>query len=158
MSAPPADRTTVYWLRGDRTEILYIGIAADIGRRISQHAKTKPWWSDVCTITVMDCDSRAEALELERYEIERLHPHYNVTHNEVAIASGSFHDGDEDLARSWQEGCAYGERHVWNETWQATGGMLSAMACLSMIIDGPAVDRYRATLLPVPMDDPWGVA
>jgi hypothetical protein len=62
----PADATWMYELsaRGaDRA--LYIGVARHLKRRMRQHARSKPWWSEVYRVTALLYPSRQGALAAE---------------------------------------------------------------------------------------------
>lgn len=73
--------TYVYRLADDDGTLLYVGIAADPGRRFTQHAKVKRWWCDVAHIDLELCDTRESALSLERRAILNEQPLYNIVYN-----------------------------------------------------------------------------
>jgi hypothetical protein len=61
--------------------LLYVGITLDPGSRWKNHAKTKPWWTDVAQVTVELHPDRAAVLEAERAAIIAEQPVHNVVHN-----------------------------------------------------------------------------
>lgn len=67
--------------------LLYVGISKSAIRRMTEHADTQPWWSDVATQTIehIECDRR-QALDIERDTIKRERPKYNVVHADVYSA------------------------------------------------------------------------
>lgn len=73
--------TTLYRLFDTEGALLYVGIAGNPGRRFEQHAKDKPWWSEVDQIDLEHMDTRAEALIEEAKAIREESPRYNVVHN-----------------------------------------------------------------------------
>lgn len=73
--------TTLYRLFGQQDELLYVGIASNPGRRFEQHAKDKPWWSDVERVTLEHRKDRKEALAAESAAIAAEQPRYNIAGN-----------------------------------------------------------------------------
>lgn len=71
----------VYRFYAADDELLYVGQSARLPRRLSQHRREKDWWREVVRIELDRCESKAEALRLERDLIERRHPPYNVALN-----------------------------------------------------------------------------
>lgn len=82
--------TSLYRLFGGDDALLYIGIAGNPGRRFEQHAKDKPWWSEVCRVTIEHHPSRTAALLAEAEAIRSEHPQFNHIHNGrvVPLAKG----------------------------------------------------------------------
>lgn len=64
-------------------ELLYIGIAADPGRRLTQHSVVKIWWHEVARVTIEQHASRPAVLTAERLAIKLEHPRYNIIHNKL---------------------------------------------------------------------------
>jgi predicted GIY-YIG superfamily endonuclease len=83
----------------DRTDVLlYVGITMDLGSRMKQHKRDKPWWAGVANITVEHFPTRDEALAAEKRAIKEEGPLYNDQHNQfVAAAAGS---GAQDFAKT----------------------------------------------------------
>lgn len=81
----------VYQYIGHEREILYIGLSKNLGNRDKAHSADKPWYSDeVCDFKLLGSfDSRKEALEFEKQQIQLQRPKYNVTHNTDKPASVS---------------------------------------------------------------------
>jgi predicted GIY-YIG superfamily endonuclease len=96
---------TLYRLFDARGELLYLGIAGNPGRRFEQHAKDKPWWTEVDTIKLEHFDHRstAEAAEIRAIKTER--PRHNVVHNNrrKPVRRFAFNPGvkDADLLRQY---------------------------------------------------------
>jgi predicted GIY-YIG superfamily endonuclease len=67
-------------------ELLYIGIAADPGRRLTQHSVVKVWWHEVARVTIEPHLDRPAVLAAERLAISLEHPKYNVIHNKLVAA------------------------------------------------------------------------
>ena len=59
-------------------ELLYVGVAYDLQRRIAQHRATKSWWPEVDRVLGIRYATRAEALVLENRMIKQERPCYNV--------------------------------------------------------------------------------
>lgn len=74
-------RTGLYRLWDADGDLLYVGIACSPARRFAQHAREKPWWSDVETRTVQWHPTREEALAAERAAILNEWPRHNRVHN-----------------------------------------------------------------------------
>ncbi|MEU4558562.1 GIY-YIG nuclease family protein [Actinoplanes sp. NPDC023936] len=69
----------------DRTGVLlYIGITVDLGVRMKDHAKDKPWWPQVdrAATRIEYYDGRRAALDAEREAIKAEKPLENDQHNE----------------------------------------------------------------------------
>lgn len=73
----PASHTTLYRLRSEEGDLLYVGIAGNPGRRFEQHSRDKFWWGEVKTIALDHFPSRPEALRAERTAIQTERPRYN---------------------------------------------------------------------------------
>lgn len=75
--------TNVYALTGALGDYLYIGVTV-AGREWERWAEhtSKPWFHEVQDKFVMrTCNTRKEALSLERHFIKTLRPRYNKVHN-----------------------------------------------------------------------------
>lgn len=70
--------TTLYRLFDADDGLLYVGIADQWVRRLTQHSKTKPWWSEVAKITAEHFPTRDLALTTEAQVIGREHPTFNL--------------------------------------------------------------------------------
>lgn len=73
----PRRQTTVYRLFDAQGRLLYIGTSADPQDRWEQHGREKLWWSSVAEATVEWCDTRTDALAIEREAIQGEHPLHN---------------------------------------------------------------------------------
>jgi len=73
----PATGPAVYVLRS-ATTVLYVGMTDSVMARIGQHAIDKPWWPEVVTADIYNCESRGEAAKFERQLIAFLGPLHNV--------------------------------------------------------------------------------
>lgn len=58
--------------------LLYVGITCDPGRRWPEHMRTKPWWTQIATITVETHRNRAAVLAAESTAISTEGPCYNI--------------------------------------------------------------------------------
>jgi predicted GIY-YIG superfamily endonuclease len=66
----------------DRTDaLLYVGITADLGKRLATHQRNKSWWHEVNNITIEHFSNRSRALEAEAHAIRTENPLYNSQHN-----------------------------------------------------------------------------
>lgn len=79
--------TYVYRLRAYGGELLYVGVAEDLFRRLKQHMRGKDWWGEVDTIEFEIWISRALALREESLAIRAETPKYN----KIGV-SGDWHD------------------------------------------------------------------
>ncbi len=71
----------LYRFFGAKDRLLYIGLTLNPGSRWKAHGKNKPWWHEVCTITIELYPDRASVEAAERWAIKRERPFYNVVHN-----------------------------------------------------------------------------
>lgn len=67
--------------------LLYVGVAVDVERRLSQHARTKQWWQEVDLVMADRYPTRRRALRIESWLIETLSPKYNIVGVPVAPAN-----------------------------------------------------------------------
>lgn len=79
--------TTVYRLRNNTGDLLYVGIAGNPGRRFEQHAGEKPWWGEVAAIDLEHHTSRQAAAAAEMLAIKTERPRYNIVGNRL-VADG----------------------------------------------------------------------
>ena len=73
----------LYRLYGHLGELLYIGVTDNIGSRFAAHRKTKPWWSDVASMSIEVYPSRPDVLAAESEAIRLEQPRYNQVHAEA---------------------------------------------------------------------------
>lgn len=62
-------------------DLLYVGIASNVRRRLATHAVEKEWWSEVASVKTEMFDDRAQALKAERAAILDESPRYNIVHS-----------------------------------------------------------------------------
>lgn len=121
--------TTVYRLFDVDDDLLYVGIAGNPGRRFEQHAKDKPWWSEVDHIGLEHHPDRRSALAAERLAIVDEKPRYNVVHNSHRAPAGTLdlvwlcHECDQPIAN----GMGYLESR-WNDVAAARDGRRDSRA------------------------------
>lgn len=70
--------TTLYRFFDQDGALLYIGISADVRRRISQHRKDKPWWKESARIEMEHYPNAEEARAAEKIAIKTENPRHNV--------------------------------------------------------------------------------
>lgn len=91
---------TLYRFFDKGDELLYIGLTADVGRRVAQHRDGRPWWVEVVRITLEQFPDRRSVIEAERNAIKTERPKYNVTHNGGrASGDGTAISSDRDHVR-----------------------------------------------------------
>lgn len=74
-----ADQPTwLYQAMCEHGALLYVGIAYDVPRRLSQHRATKAWWPDVDAVCAIQYDSRDHARRLESRIIAGVLPQHNI--------------------------------------------------------------------------------
>jgi predicted GIY-YIG superfamily endonuclease len=78
--------TTLYRLYARSGTLLYIGIANRVLRRLSEHAREKPWWGEVANITFETHPDRQAAENAERAAIQSEQPRYNIVHSTLVVA------------------------------------------------------------------------
>lgn len=71
----------LYRIYGDDEQLLYIGVTANPGIRVTEHSETKSWWQSVRSITLQNFPSRAELMWAERVAIKTEDPLHNVMHS-----------------------------------------------------------------------------
>lgn len=62
----------------DGDELLYVGIAYSVGRRLAQHQESAPWWHRLTRVEVQTYESRGAALAAETLAIRTEYPKYNI--------------------------------------------------------------------------------
>lgn len=77
-------RCSVYRLYDSQGVLLYVGIANDPGRRMSQHQAEKPWWPQVAHVDIEWHPARLVAERAEQAAIASENPLHNIQH---AVAS-----------------------------------------------------------------------
>ncbi|MEE3066548.1 MAG: type II toxin-antitoxin system prevent-host-death family antitoxin [Actinomycetota bacterium] len=68
---------TLYRFFNPAGQLLYVGIASNLARRLSQHERDKNWWREVSTVTVEHFESRDELADAEVKAIKSEGPLYN---------------------------------------------------------------------------------
>jgi predicted GIY-YIG superfamily endonuclease len=68
----------LYRLYGTTGELLYVGLTDNLGARLDEHAKSKPWWGEVTRRTAEWLPSRIEARKAEAAAILHEEPRYNL--------------------------------------------------------------------------------
>lgn len=74
----------VYWFKNRDGRCLYIGITANLGRRIGEHSK-RYWFTETADIGVDWVPDKSTAIDLERLLIEDWRPVHNVMHNQPDV-------------------------------------------------------------------------
>lgn len=69
--------SSVYRLYSADFDLLYVGIAGNVAKRLVAHSQTE-WWGDVSLIRLEHFATRAEALDVEAKAIRGERPVYNV--------------------------------------------------------------------------------
>lgn len=72
-------RTALYRLYDAEGDLLYVGIAHDVEKRLTTHRLEKTWWLLVARISVEWFDSRALATAAEARAIESESPRFDAT-------------------------------------------------------------------------------
>ena len=62
-------------------ELLYVGISLNSAARLTSHANSSGWFSEISTMTVQQFPSRAEALAAENFAVQTEKPKYNASHS-----------------------------------------------------------------------------
>jgi predicted GIY-YIG superfamily endonuclease len=75
------DKTQLYRYYNLNRELLYVGISLNAMQRLMQHRDSKSWFDEISFISIQQCDSRKEALKLEKQAIEQEKPIHNRQHN-----------------------------------------------------------------------------
>lgn len=70
--------TWLYIIICEHSAALYVGIATDVERRLDQHWRDKPWWSDVRGVLAYQLPTREIARQEELRLIRQYRPIYNI--------------------------------------------------------------------------------
>lgn len=79
IAAEPAPQT-LYRLYNGTRKLLYVGISLNAARRLSDHRRGKPWWSQVAHITLEHFPDRPSVEAAEARAIRTEKPRHNVAH------------------------------------------------------------------------------
>lgn len=63
--------------------LLYVGVSLSLLKRISEHKDNSHWFSEISVIKLTKCETRQEALEIERRAITDENPKYNLLRPKV---------------------------------------------------------------------------
>jgi hypothetical protein len=86
-SHAPGSRTALYRYFDKDDSLLYVGISVSPIARQLQHRQTSRWYDRVAKMTVEWCESREEALDLERIAIINERPRHNIRHKATSDVS-----------------------------------------------------------------------
>lgn len=78
---PQAVPHALYRFFGADGSLLYVGLTMNPGTRWPSHARDKPWWLEVHTLTIEHFADRPAVEDAERRAIRAERPRYNVIHN-----------------------------------------------------------------------------
>lgn len=102
MTADQIERCYLYRFFGAAEELLYVGIARDLGARISAHRLRSEWWALVASGSTVVYPSRADAELAEAAAIHAEHPLYNAARPSAAriakLSDRSLSDGHSIVA------------------------------------------------------------
>jgi predicted GIY-YIG superfamily endonuclease len=74
----------VYWCYDKSGVLLYIGCTRNLELRLSEHRRTKAWWSEIVDIRSVEVATGVEACEIERQAIWNGKPLHNLQHQPIA--------------------------------------------------------------------------
>jgi hypothetical protein len=100
--------TTLYRAFNANGDLLYVGIAGNLGRRLKEHG-AKLWWEEVTSLTTEHFRSRYAASAAEAVAIRAELPRYNVALRPedppvmVRCAACGFEGIENDLARLYED-------------------------------------------------------
>ena len=78
----PGNTPCVYYCWAGFETLLYIGKSKNgVFDRLGDHEANQTWWPEVRRVQWVACRSETEALALEKFEIQNLHPLYNTAYN-----------------------------------------------------------------------------
>ena len=77
----PKDVTTLYRFYDADGTLLYVGISADMAKRLGQHRRQKVDWAEVSDIRLEHFTTRQASLDAEREAIIDEDPLWNVVHS-----------------------------------------------------------------------------
>ena len=77
------DRSGVYIFKDENENILYIGKAKNLKKRVKQHFQKQQKWiwdflDDIADVEVLECENEKEAMLLETELIKRYQPKFNI--------------------------------------------------------------------------------
>lgn len=87
----------VYRIRDTSGDLLYVGVSAAAMKRLTEHARSQPWWRDAAHVDLEHFDSRFEAMVAEARAIRDEHPRHNEIFPPTPV-------------RPWQVGAPAGAR------------------------------------------------
>jgi DNA-binding transcriptional regulator LsrR (DeoR family) len=70
----------VYQFLDAEEHLLYVGVTVRPKYRWDFHSRSSYWWDDVAFVELTCCNTRRDALDLEKKLIQTLHPAYNKMH------------------------------------------------------------------------------
>lgn len=85
--------TTLYRFYAADGVLLYVGIAADPGRRFTQHGRDKGWWTEVASARLEHFPGRPLALMAEAAAIRNESPRYNIAGRRSEPTAAESDDG-----------------------------------------------------------------
>ncbi len=80
MSAGAVTPTALYRMRDSGGRLLYVGISKRLPERLTEHRKSKPWWSQVARIDIEHFADVSDAIAAEAKAIRSERPLWNVHH------------------------------------------------------------------------------
>lgn len=83
-------RTWLYRLRNASGDLLYVGISVDWRRRLRQHRRSQPWWSQVADVHLELHPTWRDASWAEGDAIRQERPTYNVAPGSACHGSVGF--------------------------------------------------------------------
>ena len=75
-----SERTALYRHWDASGNLLYVGVSASIGSRLSAHRRESHWFQDIVNVTIEYHDTRRQALDAEEAAIKGEKPKHNVIH------------------------------------------------------------------------------
>jgi predicted GIY-YIG superfamily endonuclease len=69
---------TLYRFYNDESELLYVGLSINPGKRFERHKTEKPWWDDIAHIDLEHFDNLDELRAAERTAIQTERPEHNI--------------------------------------------------------------------------------
>jgi predicted GIY-YIG superfamily endonuclease len=74
----------LYKMYDDERRLLYVGISANLGKRLDRHMRDKLWFQQIAYIAVTHYATRTECLLAERHAIVSERPIHNLAHSGAA--------------------------------------------------------------------------
>lgn len=87
----------VYILRDSRMRALYVGQTGNLRQRMAAHNRA-PFAADVALVSVIPCESRDDALAVERHYLWTLRPVHNIYGSPSHWTSEDYDDSDRPLS------------------------------------------------------------